>query len=269
MTATSTTRAEFWRDPALPYAESRRACHSRVCYKAHSHPTLSIGAVDQGLSRFTGAASGVSAIQSGTVVFVPADQVHACNPLPDTAWSYQMLHLDATWVKALWQESGLSELREVKLTRDTAVYARYCQLNGMLFSRASAPEKEAALIEFLGDCVSHDQPAQVTPHQASLAQAELRPVLAHLQQDVGNVPLSDLAKMTGLSRYQVIRAFRTATGMTPHAYQLNQRINQARVGLRLGEPLADLAYRLGFADQGHFQRVFKAHVGVTPGRYRA
>jgi AraC-like DNA-binding protein len=109
----------------------------------------------------------------------------------------------------------------------------------------------------------------VTPRQASLAQAQLQPVLAHLQQQVSNVPLSDLAEMTGMSRYQVIRLFRTATGMTPHAYQLNQRINQARTGLRLGEPLADLAYRLGFADQGHFQRAFKARVGVTPGRYRA
>ncbi|WP_176518330.1 AraC family transcriptional regulator, partial [Pseudomonas faucium] len=32
--------------------------------------------------------------------------------------------------------------------------------------------------------------------------------------------------------------------------------------------LAEVAYRLGFADQSHFQRVFKAHVGVTPGQYR-
>ena len=268
MSSPSTIRAEFWRDPALPYAESRRACHSRACYKPHSHPTLSIGAVDQGQSRFTGAHSGPAVLQPGTVVFVPATQVHACNPLPDTAWSYQMLHLDATWLQALWQECALDGLQAVTLTRDAGVYARFCQLNGVLFSDASAPEKEAALIVFLGDCVSHDQSAQATPHQVSLAQAELQPVLAHLQQHEATVSLADLANMTGLSRYQVIRMFRAATGLTPHAYQLNQRINQARVGLRLGEPLADVAYRLGFADQAHFQRVFKAHVGVTPGHYR-
>jgi len=253
----------------MPYAESRRACHSRACYKPHSHPTFSSGVVDQGRSCFTGAAGGSVVIEPGTLVFVPAASVHACNPMPEAAWSYQMLHLDATWLKTLWQESGLNEPQEVTLTREDGVYARFCQLNDILFSRASAPEKEAALIEFLGDCGCQDQPAQATPHQASLVQAELQPVLAHLQQAVTSVPLSDLAKMTGMSRYQVIRVFRTATGLTPHAYQLNQRINQARVGLRLGESLADLAYRLGFADQGHFQRVFKAHVGVTPGRYRA
>jgi len=35
-----------------------------------------------------------------------------------------------------------------------------------------------------------------------------------------------------------------------------------------GLALAEVAYQLGFADQSHFQRVFKAHVGVTPGQYR-
>ena len=38
---------EFWSDPRMPYVETRRACASRACYKAHSHPKFSIGAVDQ------------------------------------------------------------------------------------------------------------------------------------------------------------------------------------------------------------------------------
>ena len=44
---------EFWSDPHMPYVETRRARASRACYKAHSHPTFSIGAVDQGNSIFT------------------------------------------------------------------------------------------------------------------------------------------------------------------------------------------------------------------------
>lgn len=45
----------FWRDPRMPHVESRRASHSRACYKPHSHPTFSIGAVDAGSSVFSGA----------------------------------------------------------------------------------------------------------------------------------------------------------------------------------------------------------------------
>ncbi|MGH8464494.1 MAG: helix-turn-helix transcriptional regulator, partial [Pseudomonas sp.] len=83
------------------------------------------------------------------------------------------------------------------------------------------------------------------------------------------LPLAELAALAGMGRYQLIRAFRAATGLTPHAYQLNQRVNLARRWLRGGTPVAEIAYRLGFADQSHFQRVFKAHTGITPGVYRS
>ena len=263
---------EFWRDPALPYAESRRACHSRACYKAHSHPTFSIGAVDQGSSHFTGAAGsggGPTQIEAGTVVFVPSDCVHACNPVPHTAWSYQMLHLDAAWLQALRRESGFAARTGVTLTRDAGVYARFCGLNDVLFSAARADEKEAALIEFLGDFDSGGEDTIAAPAQADHAQQSLQAVMAHLQHGTAaTASLAELATLAGMSRYQLIRAFRAATGMTPHAYQLNLRVNQARALLRSGEGMADIAYRLGFADQSHFQRVFKAFAGVTPGLYR-
>lgn len=85
---------------------------------------------------------------------------------------------------------------------------------------------------------------------------------------MSSVSLADLATCTGMDRYAMIRAFRNATGLTPHAWQLNRRINLARERLGQGQPLAEVAHALGFADQSHFQRLFKAHAGVTPGRYR-
>jgi AraC-like DNA-binding protein len=72
-----------------------------------------------------------------------------------------------------------------------------------------------------------------------------------------------------MSRYHFIRAFQREVGMTPHAWQLDLRINAARGLLDQGEPLADLALRLGFADQSHFQRAFKQRVAATPGDYQS
>ena len=97
---------EFWSDPHMPYVETRRACASRACYKAHSHPTFSIGAVDQGNSIFTSHFGGTQQIDAGTLVLVPAHVEHACNPVPDQAWSYQMMHLDARWLNQLLQETA-------------------------------------------------------------------------------------------------------------------------------------------------------------------
>jgi len=264
---------EFWRDPALPQVESRRACHSRACYRAHSHPSFSIGAVDAGRSLFTGAPGGPVELCAGTLVFVPPGRVHACNPA-DTAWSYQMLHVDARWWQAVRQEAALQDLaplgeEPVRLRSSAASYGRFCRLNALLFSDAGRHAKEAALVEFIGDYVSEQDDRLLEPAAATRERQRLQPVFKALQEEaVDALSLGELAVLAGMSRYQLIRSFRAASGLTPHAWQLNGRINQARDRLRAGEALADIAHRLGFADQSHFQRMFKAHTGVTPGRYR-
>ncbi|WP_447740215.1 AraC family transcriptional regulator [Pseudomonas laurentiana] len=264
------SHAALWRDPALPHVESRRACHSRACYKAHSHPTFSIGAVDAGVSHFTGAGNGQECLTPGTLVLVPARRVHACNPEPGKAWSYQMLHVDANWLAQLRQESGLGGAQAGKLARicrEPLVYAQFCELNNVLFSSASNSEKDAALMAFLGDLDFSAQPLLAAA--PALPATALSGLIARVEgQDPAQLSLEVLAREAGLGRYQLIRAFRAATGFTPHAYLLNARVNRGRQLLGEGQTLAEVAYQLGFADQSHFQRVFKAHVGVTPGQYR-
>lgn len=269
------SRTEFWRDPSVNYVESRRACNSRACYKPHSHPTFSIGAVDAGGSTFTGATSGPCSLRPGMMVFIPGGCVHACNPLPDQSWSYQMLHLDAGWLSALVAEmsnlsAGFISESEIRLVDKDIVYRRFCELNNLLFSTASNEDKNAALIEFIGDCDCGENMVETFPAVSPCASLAVKSVIDALQQTERQPwGLTELANLSGLSRYQLIRAVRVATGMTPHSYQLNVRINQARSWLHSGHEITDIAYRLGFADQSHFQRVFKAHTGVTPGCYRA
>jgi len=88
----------------MPYVETRKACQSRICYKSHSHPTFSIGAVDIGKSRFSSTFAQEQVIQAGSLVVIPSHVEHSCNPLPDQAWSYQMMHLDAAWLATLIEE---------------------------------------------------------------------------------------------------------------------------------------------------------------------
>ncbi|MFQ6575763.1 helix-turn-helix transcriptional regulator [Pseudomonas sp. UM16] len=261
----------FWRDPALPFVESRQACQSRACYKAHSHPTFSIGAVDDGSSLFTGAGTGQSRLLPGTLVFIPAYCVHACNPELDAFWSYQMVHLDGAWLQALRLESGQATRagEPARISGDAGLYQRFCRLNDMLFSHADTAAKEAALIEFVGDYDASAHPPLASSMLPQLPHSTLKALLLRLEEPANQLlTLGELAALAGMGRYQLIRAFRAATGLTPHAYQLNQRINLARDWLRRGTPVVDIAYDLGFADQSHFQRVFKAHTGVTPGLYR-
>lgn len=264
------TSTQFWRDAALPYAESRRACISRACYKPHSHPTYSVGAIDQGQSLFSSEGGKPVILEPGTLVLVPADHVHSCNPRPGLTWSYQMLYLSAAWLAEVRAEyDGRQEA--VRLIRSPAMYAKFCALNALLFSTSDVQEKEAALVEFVGDCDAYQVTAMddLVP-AASASPEQLLPVFEILRAaPTTNFSLELLARSARMSRYQLIRAFRSATGLTPHAWQLNHRVNLAKELIRAGESSARVAHTLGFADQAHFQRVFKAYAGITPGGFRA
>jgi AraC family chemosensory pili system transcriptional regulator ChpD len=97
----------------------------------------------------------------------------------------------------------------------------------------------------------------------------VRAVLDRLRGDLtAPVRLDDLATDVGLSREHLIRCFTRATGCPPYAWHLQARLAEGRRLLRRGDPVAEVVHRLGFADQAHFSRHFRAAHGTTPGRYR-
>ncbi|WP_442417767.1 helix-turn-helix transcriptional regulator [Pararhizobium capsulatum] len=83
------------------------------------------------------------------------------------------------------------------------------------------------------------------------------------------ISLSDLAEASGLSRYQVLRAFSQWMGLTPHAYIVQRRLNMARRFIGTGMPLADAAAASGFSDQSHMTRLFTRFFGFSPGMLAA
>lgn len=80
--------------------------------------------------------------------------------------------------------------------------------------------------------------------------------------------LDELAQLAQLSKFQVLRGFRKAYGVTPHAWLLQQRAERARKLIRNGLELAAAAAASGFADQSHVTRVFVRQFGFTPGAWR-
>jgi AraC-like DNA-binding protein len=78
-----------------------------------------------------------------------------------------------------------------------------------------------------------------------------------------------LEEETGLDRYTLARSFRDRFGTSPHRYLVGRRLERVRAEIARGASLADAAYAVGFADQSHMTRHFKARFGLTPGRYAA
>jgi AraC-like DNA-binding protein len=79
-----------------------------------------------------------------------------------------------------------------------------------------------------------------------------------------------LATLAGLSPFHFIRAFRRATGLTPHQYVRSKRIERAQELLvTTPMPVTDICDAVGFQSLGSFSAVFRRLTGETPGAYRA
>lgn len=84
-----------------------------------------------------------------------------------------------------------------------------------------------------------------------------------------SITLDELAVISGLSRFHLLRSFQRAVGFPPHAYQIQLRVEHACRLLQAGMRPSLVAAAVGFADQSHLTRHFRKIMYVTPGVYRA
>jgi AraC-like DNA-binding protein len=112
--------------------------------------------------------------------------------------------------------------------------------------------------------------ARSRPTQGGLAPWQEKRSKEMLAGDLsGATPLFEVAKACGLSVSHFSRAFRRSTGLAPHAWLLDVRVEAAKSMLRQRDSsLSMIALGCGFADQSHFTRVFTRRVGLSPGAWR-
>jgi len=106
--------------------------------------------------------------------------------------------------------------------------------------------------------------------QGGLAPRQLRHVQELLSTNLdGSLPLKNMAEECSLSVRHFSRAFRKSTGLAPHQWLMQRRLELAKAQLRETVlTLSEVALACGFADQSHFTRVFTRAVGISPGAWR-
>lgn len=84
-----------------------------------------------------------------------------------------------------------------------------------------------------------------------------------------NITLPELADAVGMSRYYFSRLFKQSTGLTPHQYLIQRRLEKAiQLLANTDLAIADIALQVGFASHSHLTKVFRQHLSVTPKMYR-
>lgn len=108
------------------------------------------------------------------------------------------------------------------------------------------------------------------PERGGLSAAQARLVRDYIADKLHTpLTLSEVANLTGLSRFHFARGFKNTFGLSPHAYILASRIDRAKGLLRDPcLPLASIASLAGFKRPDRFSAAFRKAVGCSPSRFR-
>ncbi|WP_394778059.1 helix-turn-helix transcriptional regulator [Undibacterium sp.] len=110
----------------------------------------------------------------------------------------------------------------------------------------------------------------VQPIRGGLAPKALLRAIERLRSDSdADVSLAALASEAGLSRFHFCRAFKESTGLAPHAWLRQHRLEQAMNMLRdTDASVMSVAAALGYASQTAFAAGFRKLTGETPSDWR-
>ena len=275
----------FTQSTLLPWIELRIANQSSACYEAHSHDEFSFGIIDSGVADYRNRHN-LYRIGQGDIVTINPFDVHSCNPElhaanadhPDShhsdlqAWSYRMLFVDTLKMGEVQQDVLQNQHSHYTpflndLERSPNLQQQFIALFSALRTGNSILEAEVCLFDFVEACFAH-HPTKII--QTNPLQPNLVRVRQKLLDDVGHShQLQSLAEEAGISRYQLVRAFKSQFGLPPHAYLIDDRIKRAKRMLKSGQSISEIALQLGFSDQAHFQRQFKRKLAVTPKFYQS
>ncbi len=255
----------IYRDPAYPFYHVTRCLHQSHAARKHTHKELAVSLVTGGASLFRFGEQ-EHRIHQGQLVMIAPGFVHQCCPETVAEWSFSMVFVDPGWLETV----GLNDpghpcfiVRDLEPAVYTALQGQYQTLC------VPGDAKEEALLYIIDQALSDPEPRPLALKAEAAADEEaLQRVCDHIREHLAETtPLDTLSRLAGLDKYRLIRSFTRRFNTTPHAWQLMLRMAEARQRLDAGAPITDTALAVGFYDQSHFTRLFKASFGMTPGQY--
>ena len=256
------------------YVRARRTTHSQLhaveactshVFPRHTHDNYGIGLIVRGAQRSWSGRGTVEA-GSGSLITCNPGEVHDGTPIEGSR-TWKMLYATQELIAVLAEDIVDGARVEFEFTHPViGGDSEHVRRFEVAYAAATARDAERLLVDealvllFAGLLTG-------TPRRSMRTSGIGRAKTLIDDDPSAAVSLAALARESGLSRYQVVRAFAKQTGLTPHAYLVQRRLATARRMIARHVPLIEVADACGFADQSHFTRHFTRSYGMTPGTF--
>jgi AraC-like DNA-binding protein len=206
-------------------------------------------------------------MQGGDAVVLAPNEVHAGGACGRAHFRFATLHVPRRLLPLLLDlpdggEAGRVSLPPAQMLSGAAAERLYRRASA-LRETVSAGDQVDCLRDAMRIVSGRRRPPLREEHPA------VRHVRAIIHREfAGPLDIATLASEVGLHERYLISLFRAEVGIPPHQYQIAQRVDYGRRLLGKEISLGTVACTAGFADQSHFNRLFKRIYSMTPGAFR-
>ena len=262
--------ARHWRYADLPGVDLLRARYVHKTFVRHTHEQFVIAAIADGVEVFHHRGADVYA-GAGALALVNPDTPHTGRAGVPEGWRYGAVYPSPEVVGEIAAETTLIRgtpgfvspvLDDPYTVRLVHQVLRAADDGNALAADTLLRVAVTRLLRLNGGPLPQREVRTAGARIAARARAVLEERLAEPPT------LERLAADLGTSPFALLRAFRDAYGMPPHAWLTDARVRHARRLLDAGTAPAEAAVAVGFTDQPHLNRHFTRIVGVPPGAYR-
>ncbi|MEX3687742.1 AraC family transcriptional regulator [Paraburkholderia sp. BR14263] len=290
--------ARYWRTPLLPGADLVTAEYNQHTFAPHWHEAYTIPVIEGGAECFRYRGTQHVAA-TGSVPVINPGELHTGSRAVEEGWSYRVMYVPIDFLHELAGEiAGRTQPLpwfDAEVIHDLDLAHRLSRAHRLL--EADADWRRGAAVPEPGASASPASPsapcADLLAVEGSLLDAlstlltrygrtreaalkhgpndpRVETMKALLAADLATpLRVADLAQAVGLSPFHATRLFTQATGLPPHAWRTQLRLQRALAPLREGATVAEVAAASGFTDQSHFTRHFRRMFGVPPGRWQS
>lgn len=273
MTGTNRERVDILDFPELDGLQLMKAHYRRQRFRRHSHEQYGFGVIERGTLcfRYLGIDHRASA---GLINLVCPGECHDGHGETTEGWSYRMFYFDAELMEAIISDNtdkhGQLPFFRTGVIEDPALAVQLLHTHQYITEqRTDNLALEESIYALITRFVSVYGEEKLNVPTVPTGTTEIGRAVEILEDEFKvNHRLESLALTAGISKYHFLRVFKKTTGLTPHRYLNQIRVQRSEQMLREGVDLSEIAYRAGFSDQSHFTRTFKSIKGITPGAFR-
>lgn len=266
-------RAKYWVDRDLAGVSLMRAAFATLSFAPHIHDELVIAVTEDGVGRCISRGVAEIGVARSIMVFNPGE-AHSGGVVGAAAWRYRGLYLSERILALLRIASDRPPAAmpyfRTTVVEDPALASLLVAAHQTIEQHEARLLREGLFLAALVKLIERHGAGEPAPRalgdERGPVQRTLDLMRANFAADLG---IDELAACAGLSPFHFARAFRRATGLPPHAYLTQLRLDRARARLAAGTSASEAALAAGFYDQSHLTKHFKRAYGITPGQYAA